>query len=308
MNQARCERRAQVSPIIDDKKSSETGSSEENDDDNDDDDDDDSDNEQKSSNLRRRPGTAFGTKNQNSKRFKPTEQRKNKIKNLRQLQLKNKLDQDEDEESVNCAIATARPRASEFTNEEVKQSLSSSESNVDENDNDDDESTPFAKSSRDIQTVRVNQPRTPLIVKPEEKNAQIIDSHNEILKTSEIKLITSENNTIYEPAAQSSSHQILDNKSSNSGNFQSNSNIYQRNVPSTSTESFTNPSSVTSQPRNRCLSDKEKRIDEKVKLIKQKMIVHEQRQKLMRQLKPFLIGGSILFGSFLLFQLYRKIF
>lgn len=53
-------------------------------------------------------------------------------------------------------------------------------------------------------------------------------------------------------------------------------------------------SEAANATRQRFVSEKEERIAEKVKQIKLNMIKHEQRKKLMSQLKPYLVAGSIL--------------
>lgn len=161
-------------------------------------------------------------------------------------------------------------------------------SSADNLSNEDDDTTPFVKSARNCQTVRVNQTRQPL-------DAAQLNQHENSNELTENKTHSHENNL----------PQTSNLSDINNGNFQTN-NIYQRNVQSESNEN--NFQSSNTAPRTRCLSDKEKRIAEQVNKMKQNLIKHEQHKKLMTQLKPLLIGGSILLGGFILFQLYKKIF
>lgn len=256
-------------------------------------------------NKRRRPDTA---KRNNSKRFEEDEKHKKKIKNLRLLQQQNKpstsSDANDDEQYKSLfnseVIATAKPNKSvnSYINGDSKiQQLSSSENEEEDEDN---TNIPFAKSSRNIQTVRVNQPRTPLFESNAQKQQQQQKNNNES-EMIDNKKIGESTDTTNIPSKNSSN--TLNNIT---GNFEitnntTKNNIKQRNVQSTSTENL-------NSSRTRILSDRDKRINEQVTRIKEKLIKHEQHKKIMSQLKPFLIGGSILLGSFLILQLYKKIF
>lgn len=85
--------------------------------------------------------------------------------------------------------------------------------------------------------------------------------------------------------------------------------MYQRNVESSSnTTNLTSPSGSGSKKKAGSLSEKDKRIAEKVKEIKDKQQKQEQYQKLMQQVKPILIGGGLLIGGILIFEVCKKNF
>jgi hypothetical protein len=56
------------------------------------------------------------------------------------------------------------------------------------------------------------------------------------------------------------------------------------------------------------MSEREKRIAEKVKEIKEKQQKLEQSQKFMQQIRPLIIGGGLLLGGLLIFEICRKNF
>lgn len=80
--------------------------------------------------------------------------------------------------------------------------------------------------------------------------------------------------------------------------------IYQRKVSQSNDE---NPNLSTSGQTKK-LSAKDQRIAEKIKEIKQKQKSQESSQKLMEQFKPLFIGGGLLIGGFLIFEICKKNF
>jgi hypothetical protein len=83
--------------------------------------------------------------------------------------------------------------------------------------------------------------------------------------------------------------------------------IIQRKVPPSIKEQITTPI-LSETPANKTLSARDQRIAEKIKEIKKKQIEHEKNKELMSQLRPFLIGGGLLIGGFLVFEICKKNF
>jgi hypothetical protein len=86
--------------------------------------------------------------------------------------------------------------------------------------------------------------------------------------------------------------------SKNQENSSQEANLIQRNVKS----------NIQDQSSHDCKSDKEKRIENLVNSIKQKQQKHEKRQKLFRDLRPLIIGGSIFIGGIFIHQIFKSIF
>ena len=256
-----------------------------------------------------RPATASGS--QKTKRFKPSIESQNRIKNLRTIQTQNR--QTREDVDAPCEITsstgfeTAKPIDKndlklnlDFLNKKQKVSpsnLSNKEENDSEDDDDDDDDENLFATNRNIQTVKINEPRKPL----DQKEIELTISPKLEL-TDESKLsnvnnaqLKQENITKAAPAAPLANI--------GNSNFESN-NIYQRKVQSSSTEPNLPSSSATGL--SKALSEKEKRIAEQVKLMKQKQISHEHKQQFMKQIKPLLIGGGVLLGGFLIFELCKK--
>ena len=258
-----------------------------------------------------RPATASGS--QKTKRFKHSIESQNRIKNLRSIQTQNRQTREEEAEAP-CEITsstgfeTAKPIDKndlklnlDFLNKKQKVSpsnlLNKEENDSEDDDDEDDDDENLFATNRNIQTVKINEPRKPLNQKEIELS---IPPELESTDESELSNVNNaqlkpENITNAAPAAQ------LTNIGNS--NFESN-NIYQRKVQSSSTE--TNLPSSTATVPSKTLSEKEKRIAEQVKLMKQKQISHEHKQKFMKQIKPFLIGGGVLLGGFLIFELCKK--
>lgn len=240
---------------------------------------------------------------------------KNRIKNLRLLQQKNKLlatgdatQQISDDQLID--ISTAKPtrysngETNSNNNDKNNHDLNSS---TDYDEDDDDETTPFAKTNRNIQTVRVNQPRALLNSSSTAANAQENNEPSRSVDSSE-----EEEQQQKQLDTINSSNFTLDNINGNFHNI-----IYQRTVQTSSNETNNFPSNTSaatttaamnSSAQLRYKSEKDQKLAEKLTQIKQNMLKHEQHKRLISQLKPFLIGGSILLGGFIIYQLYKKIF
>lgn len=238
--------------------------------------------EESKSTTRQRPGTAMKT---NVKKFKTSRKSTNRIKELRSMQQKNRLisrDDDTEAESSN-GFETAKPGDLRLNLDFLKDDKPNKKNKyepVDVNDDSDtdyeNDETPFA-TSRDIQTVKVNEPRKPLT------------------------------QTLEEQAKSSGATTSREAKESPTEN----GHIYQRNVVVDSESSNTNltsPIDSGSKKKVVNISEKEKRIAEKVKEIKEKQQKHEQYQKLMQQVRPVLIGGGLLIGGLLIFEICKKNF
>ena len=218
--------------------------------------------------------------------MKPSKDSENHVKNLRELQFKNKLlnnnngyDNDthihKSEENTNPSdidliLRTAVNRTSL---EESKSLLTNDlklDLKLDSDDNDEeiddeifnsDESDekPFA-NSRNISTVKVNQPRKPL-----EQTINVIQNDN-LSKISQMK----ENESI---------------------NEENDLGLRER---------AKSPSKI--------MSDREKRVSELVNAIKQKQKQHEQKKQFFADFKPYLIGSGLIIGGAILLQIYRSFF
>ncbi len=83
--------------------------------------------------------------------------------------------------------------------------------------------------------------------------------------------------------------------------------MIQRKVPTSTNKQTPNPN-LSQTTEGKTLSARDQRIAEKIKEIKKKQIEHEQSKELMSQLKPFLIGGGLLIGGLLIFEICKKNF
>lgn len=238
--------------------------------------------ESKKSTTRQRPGTAMKT---NVKKFKASRKSTNRIKELRSMQQKNRLisrDNDAEAESSN-GFETAKPGDLRLNLDFLKDDKPNKKNKyepVDVNDDSDtdyeNDETPFA-ASRNIQTVKVNEPRKPLAQTLEEQAKS-----SGATTSREAKEFPPENGHIYQRNV------VVDSESSNTN--------------------LTSPIGSGSKKKAVNMSEKEKRIAEKVKEIKDKQQKHEQYQKLMQQVRPILIGGGLLIGGFLIFEVCKKNF
>jgi hypothetical protein len=220
------------------------------------------------------------------KQMKPSKDSENHVKNLRELQFKNKLlnnnnDYDNDthihksEENtnpsdINLILKTAVNRTSLEESKSLLKDDLKLDLKLDSDDNDEeiddeifnsDESDekPFA-NSRNISTVKVNQPRKPL-----EKTINVSQNDN-LSKISQIK---------------------------------ENENINEENDLGLR-ERAKSPSKI--------MSDREKRVSELVNSIKQKQKQHEQKKQFFADFKPYLIGSGLIIGGAILLQIYRSFF
>lgn len=233
-------------------------------------------------NIRRRPETAFSQRR--SKRFKPSTKTQNKIINLRHLQKLNadkisESDQPTEKIIEEINIKTAIDRIVPFQDDLINNKEESIEetSNDEDNDEESEEEVAFV---RDVQTVKLNEHRKPLI----EQSLPAIDP-DETTKSSETQPLTK-------------------NESNGNSNFVEN-NIFQRKVNESSNEINKDNSSST---RTKSMSERERRIAEQVKLMKQRQMSHEKRKALINQFKPVLICGGFVVGGYLIFQIYKNLF
>lgn len=228
--------------------------------------------ENSGSRTRRRPDTASHIKNK--KKFQASKQSRNRIKNLRSLQEKNRLNSDATDisNSQSNGYETVKPNDLRLNLDFLKDDnkiIGVNEKDLDEETeksdtgDDDDDDTPFA-TNRDIQTVKVNEPRKPLEQTLKEQNDKKIETNDPT----------------------------------------ENGHIYQRKVSQSNQK--TNLTSPTESAQTKKLSDKEKRIAEKVKEMKKKQQNHEENKQLMKQVKPFIIGGGIILGGLLIFEICKK--
>jgi hypothetical protein len=179
----------------------------------------------------------------------------------------------------------------DFLHKKKTEEINSSQTEESDEDDDFEDENPFLQN-RDIQTVKVNESRKPLTESLIESkilplNTLVQENSEDILQNEEIALVTSNANP----------NDIIGNS-----NFDTNT-LYQRKVSSSTNE----PNNLHSQS-NKLLSEKEKRIAEQVKQMKQKQIEHEKHKQFVNQIKPFLIGGGLLLGGFLVFEICKKNF
>lgn len=214
---------------------------------------DDDENSSRKLTRRQRPSTARDI-GKVSKKIKPSSKSQKTIKNLRQMQLKNKQHTNQNSSSLNQnednLIKTAVNKVN--TDREMRKITTSSNTAVDSADEDeaihsaddeeDAEEKPFALNRRDIETVKVNQPRQPLV----EKQSDALRS-----KTT---------------------------------------------------------ASSQEPPKVKKISEKEVRISEMVRAIKDKQIKSERRKQFLETYRPWLICGGVLIGGIILQQIYKRFF
>jgi hypothetical protein len=266
-------------------------------DDDDDDDDENGDSASQSKSKHSRPNTGKYDRKK-SKQIKPSKDSENHVKNLRELQFKNKLlntnnnnnnnnnqdvntyentgNTDNDYENatsasdLNLMLKTAVNRTSleveskSLLKNDLKLDL---KLDLDDNDDDDDvlnsdesDDKPFA-NSRNISTVKVNQPRKPL-----EQTLNVSQKDN-LTKVSR--------------------------KSNESEQDKEQEDFDLRERAKSS---------------SKVMSDREKRVSDLVNSIKQKQKQHEQKKQFYTDFKPYFIGSSLLLGGAILFQIYRSFF
>jgi hypothetical protein len=253
-----------------------------------DDDDEESDEKEDSSeNIgKTRPSTTVGYGSGQVKKLKKNEIDSNRIKNLRKLQLQNKQTEaknellnlmsniNENPKLIDNEIPETAKNRPTIDKKDLKLNIENLSSNTD---SDKEEEENLFLSDRNVQTVKVNQTR---------KSMQ--EKHEEIARIQLSAKTAQENSSIL-----TNRHSTNETKKTQSSNL-------------TASESLTSQSDKAKVPK--ILSDKDKRLAEKVASIRQNMAKHERYKKVMKDLRPFIIGGSLLIGSLVLYQLYKKFF
>ena len=271
------------------------------DDDNDDDENGDAASQSKSKHSRPNTGKYDRKK---SKQIKPSKDSENHVKNLRELQFKNKLLNTNNSNSNNQDVNNYDSTGNTHIHNDYENATSASDLNLmlktavnrnslvevesksllkndlkldlkldlDDNDDDDDEldddvlnsdesdEKPFA-NSRNISTVKVNQPRKPL---DQSLNVNQKDSLTKISQKTQEEDKEDEEAFELRERAKSASSKVM--------------------------------------------SDREKRVSDLVNSIKQKQKQHEQKKQFYTDFKPYFIGSSLLLGGAILFQIYRSFF
>ena len=206
-------------------------------------------------NIRRRPETAFSQRR--SKRFKASTKTQNRIQNLRHLQKLNAkiisesdlTENKSDQIDIKTAIDRIAPLDANLTKIESKESFQNEASLSDSDEEESDEEIAFA---RDVQTVKLNEPRKPLI--------EPVADQNEATKSSQTATPTKD--------------ESKDDSNGNSNFVES--NIFQRKVKASSNETNLDNSSSSTRTHSASTSsssEREKRIADQVKLMKQKQMI-----------------------------------